>query len=92
MHTCIRCIDLKPGRAWTVPDPTHYLRSSYRAHAGLDSLPWLAPVAAGGCDHVARVRKGVREADTDLTREAVDRGQLTEKSRFIDQVESALAR
>lgn len=92
LQACIRYIELNPVRAGMVADPVAYPWSSCRAHAGVDSRPWLAPAVVTGDEYVAWLREGVTVAEATLLRDAVNRGQLTGSDRFVDQVEAALGR
>lgn len=92
LHACIRYIELNPVRAAMHADPADYAWSSYRGHAGLESLPWLVPIGGAGHDHAAYVHHGLDTHEMDLIREAVSRSQLTGSKRFTDQVERSLGR
>ncbi len=99
---CIRYIELNPVRAAMVSDPNSYLWSSYRQRVGVDGDNWIdydpCYLGLGETDPERRqqyrrfVFKGVPEKETILIRQAVQRGQLTGNSRFIDEVERIVGR
>lgn len=99
---CVRYIELNPVRARMVDVPEAYRWSSCSHHLGVSTGAWLDDdpcyLALGEdvAQRVARYRRflyeSVPEGEWALIRTAVQRGQLTGTSRFVDQVESILGR
>ena len=95
---CSRYIELNPVRARMVADPSDYRWSSYRnritageAAAWLDTDPSFLALGRTAQQRSERyrafVRGAVSQAELCMIREALQRGQLTGNSRFIDEVE-----
>ncbi|WP_033046203.1 transposase [Pseudomonas fluorescens] len=95
---CSRYIELNPVRARMVADVADYAWSSYRSRvddeAGgdwLDADPCFLALGDTSMERRLRYEKFVRQAiPTDqlrLIRDALQRGQLTGTSRFVDEVE-----
>ena len=95
---CCRYIELNPVRARMVADATDYPWSSYRIRVGdipdshwLDADPCfvaLGNTAAERCHrYEAFIRQAVPADEIRLIRDALQRGQLTGTSRFVDEVE-----
>ena len=95
---CCRYIELNPVRARMVADAADYPWSSYRARVGnvpdghwLDADPCF--VALGNttaercCRYETFVRQAVPTDEIRLIRDALQRGQLTGTSHFMDKVE-----
>lgn len=95
---CSRYIELNPVRARMTVEAGDCPWSSYRERIGIGcGSNWLdaAPCFLGlGSDQLERrerygmfVRQVVPTEETRLIREALQRGQLTGNSRFIDEIE-----
>ncbi|VXB05985.1 transposase [Pseudomonas sp. 8AS] len=95
---CSRYIELNPVRARMTAEAGDYPWSSYRERLGMGSShEWLDAdpcFLALGRDQVERreryesyVKQAVSLEETSLIREALQRGQLTGSSRFIDEIE-----
>jgi putative transposase len=94
---CSRYIELNPVRARMVADPADFIWSSYRSRVGLEADDWLdidpCFLALGNTSlqrserYATFVRQGVKPEEMSLIRDALQRGQLTGNSRFVDQVE-----
>lgn len=99
---CIRYIELNPVRARMMDRPEEYRWSSARHHLGIERCDWLDddPCYDSLGEDVGlrqeRYREflagAIPEGEWSLIREAVQRGQLTGRDRFIDQVEGILGR
>ncbi len=99
---CARYIELNPVRARIVEAPDAYRWSSARHHLGVERCQWLDEdpcYLALGEQAVVRearyqefLRSAIPEGEWALIRVAVQRGQLTGKDRFVDQVEGILGR
>lgn len=99
---CDRYIELNPVRAWMVSDADAYAWSSFVQRMGMTDDIWLdldpCYLALGTSDTARReryrtfVREAVPEAETQIIREALQRGQLTGNGRFVDEVEQILGR
>lgn len=97
---CCRYVELNPVRAGMVERAEDYIWSSYRQKAGLAEANWIDPDPAYlgmGIDKEARalrytdyVREGVPDDQRQLIRDALQRGQLTGTSRFVEEVEARL--
>lgn len=78
-------------------DPADFIWSSYRTRLGLETNSWLdtdpcfLALAATQTERCKRYVKFVQQAvspeEMSLIRDALQRGQLTGNSRFVDQVE-----
>jgi len=93
---CCRYIELNPVRARMVADAADYSLSSYGARISdrpddhwLDFDPcFLGDTAMERRHQYERVmQQATSEEETRLIRDALQRGQLTGKSRFVDEVE-----
>ena len=94
---CSRYIELNPVRARMVADPADFSWSSYQSRVGLETDAWLDTdpcfLALGNTSlqcserYAAFVRQGVKPEEMSLIRDALQRGQLTGNSRFVDQIE-----
>jgi putative transposase len=95
---CSRYIELNPVRARMVADVADYAWSSYRSRVGdesggcwLDADPCFLALGDTAMERRLRYEELVRQAiPTDqlrLIRDALQRGQLTGTSRFVDEVE-----
>lgn len=99
---CTRYIELNPLRARMVAAPEDYRWSSCRYHLGLARCDWLdsdpAYLALGETRAMREERyraflhAAIPDGEWTLIREAVQRGQLTGRERFVDQVEAILGR
>ncbi|MBI5462303.1 MAG: transposase [Gammaproteobacteria bacterium] len=99
---CSRYIELNPVRARMVAVPEAYRWSSCSHHLGdarchwLDDDPCYRALGDDEAQRQARYRQFLLESippgEWALIREAVQRGQLTGTSRFVDQVEDILGR
>ena len=100
---CCRYVELNPVRAGMVTNPGEYRWSSYVQRAGeaapypwLDTDPCFEALAMTEPERAARYRDFVLSAipagEWDLIRDAIQRGQLTGQSRFIDEVEAIVGR
>lgn len=95
---CSRYIELNPVRARMTAEASDYPWSSYRERLGMDCsrdcLDTDPCFLALGRDQLGRreryesyVKQAVSLEETRLIREALQRGQLTGSSRFIDEIE-----
>jgi putative transposase len=94
---CTRYVDLNPVRAKMVSTPEDYTWSSYRARIGLVKCDWLDPdpcFTALGPDIATRharyrdfVEQGIRTAELQFIRAAVQRNQLTGGETFMREIE-----
>ncbi|AXA55107.1 transposase, partial [Pseudomonas thivervalensis] len=95
---CCRYIELNPVRARMVADAADYPWSSYRARVGnvpdghwLDADPCFVALGNTTAERCRRYEAFVRQAvpadEIGLIRDALQRGQLTGTSRFVDEVE-----
>lgn len=99
---CMRYIELNPVRARMVDRPEAYRWSSARYHLGAERCDWLDRdpcYDALGEDLRQRQERyceflmgAIPEGEWALIRAAVQRGQLTGRDRFIEEVESILGR
>lgn len=99
---CVRYIELNPVRARMVAMPEKYRWSSARHHLGVERSDWLdEDPCYQALDKEAEQRReryreflsgAIPEGEWALIRAAVQRGQLTGKGRFVDQVEAILGR
>lgn len=95
---CCRYIELNPVRAFMVLQPEDYPWSSYRGRISsqldsdwLDIAPCFESLGESPKEMVDRYMSFVRQAspqgELDFIRKALQRGQLTGTSRFVDEVE-----
>lgn len=93
---CSRYIELNPVRARLVPHAENYLWSSYTQHVGgedawLDFDRCFEALGNSNAERRARYRNFLDQQSTfeenSLIREALQRGQLTGNTRFVDEVE-----
>ena len=101
---CCCYIELNPVRAGIVKKPEEYRWSSYRNQIGVEKISWLdiasSYVGLGKTDkeREKRYKDFVCEANAnpstkwDIIRQAVQRGQLTGRNRFIDEIEKKIGR
>ena len=99
---CVRYIELNPVRARMVATPEAYRWSSCRHHLGDEVCVWLDDdpcYLALATDRVQRRKRyrrflfeSIPDGEWSLIRTAVQRGQLTGTSRFVDDVEAILGR
>ena len=93
---CARYIELNPVRANMVAHPEDYKWSSYRDKLGDHRHPWLdvdpcyRKLGQGAEERARRyqafVMDAIAETEWTLIRQAVQRGQLTGSTRFIEEV------
>jgi putative transposase len=102
LMSCCRYVDLNPLRARMVTSPGQYEWSSYNEKTGRRSS-WLVDedmcyrrLGRTRSERHAVYRRfvssGIDDAELDLIRSAVQRGQLTGKDRFIAEVERKIGR
>lgn len=93
---CTRYIELNPIRAKLVKHAAEYPWSSYTQHVGLSPLwldidPCFESLGDSEDERRDRYRVFLRQATGDeeihLIRDALQRGQLTGNSRFVDEIE-----
>lgn len=93
---CSRYIELNPVRAKLVLHAAEYPWSSYAQHVGISSRwldidPCFAVLGASEGERRDRYRAFLNQPagndETHLIRDALQRGQLTGNSRFVDEVE-----
>lgn len=99
---CVRYIELNPVRARMADVSEAYRWSSARHHLGVEPCHWLDDdpcyLALGDAAAVRQARhqeflnSAIPEGEWALVRAAVQRGQLTGKGRFVDQVQGILGR
>ncbi len=99
---CCRYVELNPVRAGLVSAPEHYDWSSYRGKVGLSKQAWIdldpayLGLGAGENQRIFRYREfisqGTGRSEQALIRAAIQRGQLTGGTRFVDEVERKLQR
>lgn len=100
---CCRYVELNPVRAGMVPSSQDYQWSSFAHRVGesfeypwLDTDPCFQSLGATDQNRKDRYREYVFSSrpagEWKLIREAVQRGQLTGNTRFIDEVESIIGR
>lgn len=100
---CCRYVELNPVRAGMVAAPGEYRWSSYNQHIGesssyawLDTDPCFEALATTEASRQAKYRdfvfSSIPKGEWDLIREALQRGQLTGQSRFVDEVETIVGR
>jgi len=100
---CCRYVEWNPVRAGIVAAPSEYPWSSHGQHTGeVDSYPWLDVDPCFEALAVTEVERRVRYRDFvssaiptgewSVIREALQRGQLTGHSRFVDEVEAIVGR
>ncbi len=94
---CCRYIELNPVRARMVGAPQDYPWSSARERLGMDCsglLDWNPTYRSLGKSDTERrqryarfLREAIPEGEWALIRDALQRGQLTGNTRFIDEIE-----
>lgn len=99
---CVRHIELNPVRARMADAPEAYRWSSAQHHLGIEHCPWLDEdpcyLGLGGKAAVRQdrhrefLKAAIPEGEWALIRSAVQRGQLTGRDRFVDEVEAILGR
>lgn len=99
---CCRYVELNPVRAKIVHDPGEYRWSSYRHKAGIEKIEWLDKdpcyIGLGNtskeCErrYIESVNNSIPTSEWDIIRQAVQRGQLTGSSRFIEEVEDKIGK
>ena len=95
---CCRYVELNPVRAGMAGAPEAYRWSSYRTKIGIENS---GPVDLDPCflalgseaetrarRYAGWVHSGTQEAELELIRTALKRGQLTGSQRFVDEVEA----
>ena len=98
---CSRYIELNPVRARMVSQPEDYVWSSYSLRFGeqtrdnwLDTDPCFEALGHTLEERRLKYRdfvsQGVSSGELRLIREALQRGQLTGSTRFIDEIEAAM--
>ena len=95
--TCCRYVEMNPVRARMVELPEHYEWSSYRIKVGMVKNDWLDqdPVYLGLGETVDKrqahyaewVHIDIPDYEVNLIRNALQRGQLTGNSRFVEEIE-----
>ena len=100
--TCCRYIELNPVRAGIVNNPAQYKWSSYKYKIGMERNNWLdidpCYKDLGTTDREREKRykefvKGlISDGEWEMIRQAVQRGQLTGNSRFVDEVAKKIGR
>jgi len=99
---CNRYVELNPVKAGMVEHAKDYEWSSYRQKVGLEPETWidLDPSYLGLANNEEERKEGYMdyinqlsvESETQLIQQALQRGQLTGTSRFVEQVENRLGR
>ena len=99
---CCRYVELNPVRAGIVVDPSDYRWSSYGIKIGNHEREWLDydPCYMGLAEnekdrsevYAVWVKGTIPEGEWSLIRQALQRGQLTGSSRFVDEIEKKIAR
>lgn len=99
---CARYIDLNPARARMVTRPEAYRWSSCRHRTGLATCEWFdhdpcyLALGATAIQRQQRYRQfleaAIPEGEWRLIRDAIQRGQLTGRQPFIDEVEENLGK
>jgi len=99
---CCRYVELNPVRAGIVATPEAYRWSSYGAKVGLaqqgvvDFDPLYLGLSSSEKKRQDKYRDYmigmISEEETDQIRRAIQRGQLTGASRFIDEIEEKLGK
>jgi putative transposase len=102
LTACCRYVELNPVRARIVDDPGEYRWSSYRHKAGIENIDWLdedpSYLGLGKTNkererqYIESVKESIPKSEWDIIRQAVQRGQLTGTSRFIEEVEEKIGR
>jgi putative transposase len=98
---CSRYIELNPVRARMVIRPEDYVWSNYLSrisnsveHDWLDSDPCFQTLGQTAQERCRRygefVNQAIPVAGLKLIREALQRGQLTGSSRFVDEIEQII--
>lgn len=99
---CCRYVEFNPVRARIVDDPGDYRWSSYRHKASMQNLNWLdedpSYMGLGNTNKEPEkrfnesVKEFIPKSEWDIIRQAVQRGQLTGSSSFIEEVEQKIGR
>lgn len=100
---CCRYVELNPVRAGMVANPAEYRWSSHAQRIGEGALhPWLDTHpsfdALRNTETLRRARyrdfvaSAIPPGEWDLIRDAVQRGQLTGRERFVDEVAARVGR
>ena len=93
---CCRYIELNPVRAGMVEDVADYPWSSYAAHvlqneSWIDFDPCFCSLGSTPTERSQRyvefIRQSIPGGEIKLIKEAIQRGQLTGNTRFVDEVE-----
>lgn len=97
---CCRYVEMNPIRAGMIRDPGDYPWSSCAARIGRTPLAWLDAdpgyLALGECDAERQQRyrqyldEGASETEQEVIHAAVQRGQLTGGTAFVDAVEARI--
>ena len=95
-------VELNPVRAGLVATPRDYRWSSYRSRAGWEATPPIdldegylslgATPQERGTQYRAWVRAAIPEGEWEQIREAMQRGQLTGRNRFVEDVARKIGR
>ena len=93
---CCRYVELNPVRARMVEQPESYPWSSYRAHVGMEPMPWLdmdpgyLGLGSTPAERQARyaqwVAEGIPAGEWETIRRAIQRGQLTGDAQFVENI------
>ncbi len=99
---CCRYVELNPIRAGIVDLPENYRWSSYKYKVGIEKLDWLdldpcyksLGTTDKGCEESYEefVKGSISKGEWELIRQAVQRGQLTGSSQFIEEVARKIGR
>lgn len=99
---CCRYVELNPVRAGIVRAPEDYQWSSYKHKVEIEYIDWIDmdPIykSLGStkkqCEerYKAWMKESIREREWDMIRQAVQRGQLTGSSQFIEEVVKKIGR
>lgn len=97
---CHRYVERNPVKAGMIEDAGEYEWSSYRQHVGLETQCWIDfdPAYMGLADdkeermqrYMDYINQPGSEKENQLIQKALQRGQLTGTSRFIDEVEQRI--
>ena len=99
---CCRYVELNPVRAGIVDNPGEYRWSSYRYKVGVEEIEWLdldtfykgLGSTKKQCQERYRrwVSGAIPQGEWEMIQQAVQRGQLTGSSRFIEEVHKRVER
>lgn len=99
---CCRYVELNPVRAGMVAQPEEYPWSSCPAKVGHISQPWLdldplylnlgSSAGQRATHYAAWLREAVAESEWALIREAIQRGQLTARKSFAEELSQRVGR